>query len=165
MLNLFAATGHGNYAESSRLYLQLMLELPTSYPDIHEKYTNDGFHTIRRSDRFWGGLWSDLIIEQVMMRSLKSRGGLTRGRGVTETVRLFWIHSMHGAASVHNSMTELTNASHITSEQHIELGKSRMKRDKEDSLKLQEWLEMYDALDRKDTSNSEMFTLLVLLPE
>ena len=105
MLNLFAATGHGNYVKSSRFYLQLMLELPTSYPDIHEKFTNDGFHTIRRSDRFWGGLWSDLIIEQVMMRSLKSRGGLTRGRGVTETVRLSWIHSMHGAASVHNSMT------------------------------------------------------------
>ena len=43
MLNLFSATGHGNYAKSSRLYLQLMLELPSSYPDIHEKFTNDGF--------------------------------------------------------------------------------------------------------------------------
>ena len=93
-----------------------------------------------------------------MMRSLKSRGGLTRGRGVTETVRLTWIHSMHGAASVHNSMTELTNARHRTSEQHIELGKSRMKRDKEDYLKLQEWLEVYDPLDRKDASLRNVYT-------
>ena len=158
MLNLFSATGHWNYAKSSRLYLQLMLELPFSFPDIHEKFTNDGFHTIRRSDRFWGGLWSDVIIEQVMMHSLKSRGGLTRGRGVTETVRLTWIYSMHGAASVHNSMTELTNARHRTSEQHIELGKSGMKRDKDDSLKLQEWLEVYDPLDRKDASLRNVYT-------
>ena len=113
----------------------------------------------------WGGLWSDLIIEQVMMRSLKSRGGLTRGRGVTETVRLTWIHSMHGAASVHNSMTELTNARYTTSEQHIELGKSLMKRDKEDSLKLQEWLEVYDPLDTEKMPHSEMFTLVLLLEQ
>ena len=157
-LNLFSATGHWNYAKSSRLYLRLMLELPSSFPDIHEKFTDDGFHTIRRSDRFWGGLWSDFIIEQDMMRSLKSRGGLTCGRGVTETVRLTWIHSMHGAASVHNSMTELTNAKHRTSEQHIELGKSRMKRDKEDSLKLQEWLEVCHPLDRKDASLRNVYT-------
>ena len=33
-----------------------------------------------------------------MMRSMKSRGGLTRGRGMTYTVRLTWIHSMHACA-------------------------------------------------------------------
>ena len=31
MLNLFAATGHNNYAKSSRLYLQLMNDLPKSH--------------------------------------------------------------------------------------------------------------------------------------
>jgi len=84
MLNLFAATGHLNYA----LYLQLMRELPTDHPWLYHCFAEQGFHTVRRSNRFWAGLWTDLIIEQVMMRSIKSRGGLTRGRGVTETVRL-----------------------------------------------------------------------------
>ena len=114
----------------------MMLELSSTYPDLHVKFVEEGYHTVRRSDRFSGGLWTDLVIEQVMMRSLKSRGGLTRGRGMTESVLLSWIHSMHGCASVHNSMTELTNLQHRTSEQHVELGNSRINRDNDDSDKI-----------------------------
>ena len=29
-------------------------------------------------------IWTDLVIEQKMMRSIHSLGGLTRGRGMTE---------------------------------------------------------------------------------
>ena len=67
MLNLFAATGHINYAKSTRVYLQLMLELPKDFPWLHEMFINQGFHTVRRSSRYWAGLWTDLVIEQVMM--------------------------------------------------------------------------------------------------
>ena len=86
MLNLFAATGHTNYAKSCRLYLQLMLELPSKYPWLYQHFMAGRFHAVRRSDRFWAGLSTDLVIEQVMMRALKSRGGLTHGRGMTESV-------------------------------------------------------------------------------
>ena len=79
MINLFAATGHIHYAKSGRLFLQEMLRLKPDYPWVYTCFTNHGLLTIRRSDRFWAGLLKDLIIEQVMMRSLKSRGGLTRG--------------------------------------------------------------------------------------
>ena len=127
MLNLFAATGHIHYVKSSRLYLQLMRELPTDHPWLYHCFTEEGFHTVRRSSRHWAGLWTDLIIEQVIMRSIKSRGGLTRGRGVAETVRLQWIYSMHKCAGVHDAMTTTTNLKHRTSEQHIELGTSRSK--------------------------------------
>ena len=48
---------------------------------------------------------------------------------MTDTVRLTWIHSRHAYVDVHNSMTELTNLQYKTSEQHIELGKNRIKRD------------------------------------
>lgn len=94
MLNLFAATGHINYAKSARLYLQLMRDLPTGHPWLYDCFIEQGFHTVRRSSRYWAGLWTDHIIEQVLMRSIRSRGGLTRGRGVTESVRLQWIYSM-----------------------------------------------------------------------
>lgn len=47
MLNLFAATGHINYAKSSRLYLQLMRELKTDYPWLYHCFTEQGFHTVR----------------------------------------------------------------------------------------------------------------------
>ena len=40
---------------------------------------------MRRTERHWAGMWTDIVIEQVQIRSsLKSRGGLTRG--MTESV-------------------------------------------------------------------------------
>ncbi len=56
MLNLFAATGHINYAKSARLYLQFMWELPQDYPWLHEMFSIHGFHAVRRSTRYWAGL-------------------------------------------------------------------------------------------------------------
>ena len=83
------------------------------------------FHTIRRTDKYWAGLWTDLTIEQVLMRSIKSSGGITRGRGITESVRLTWLGSMHRRASMHDAMSSLTNVSRVSSEQHVELGAAR----------------------------------------
>ena len=73
MLNLFAAFGRINYAKSARLYLQSMNELPEKHPWLYQCFNEKGYHVVRRSVRYWGGLWSDLIIEQVLMRSIKSR--------------------------------------------------------------------------------------------
>ncbi|KAG1647735.1 hypothetical protein GQR58_030367 [Nymphon striatum] len=151
MLNLFAATGHYHYAKSARLYLQMMAELPSTYPDLHEKFTSNGYHVVRRSDRFWSGLWPDLTIEQVLMRSLKTRGGVTRGRGMSENVMLTCIHSMHTCAKVHMAMTELTGNDHKTSQQHIELGASRIKRDNDDLEKIKTWLCEHDPFDENET--------------
>ena len=55
MINLFAATGHINYAKSARIYLQLMLELPTTHSWLNEQFT-DGMLVIRKSNRFWAVL-------------------------------------------------------------------------------------------------------------
>ena len=85
MLNLFAATGHNNYAKSGRLYLQMMMELPHMHTWLYEQFSSNGFFTVRRSDRFWASQWTDLIIEQVM-RTIKGHGWLTHGRVVTESV-------------------------------------------------------------------------------
>ena len=129
MLNLFAATGHRNYATSARLYIQIMKQLPESHPWLYKKLAAQRYFMIRRSKRFWAGLWPDLVIEQELMRSLKSRGGLTRGKGFTSNVRMLWVCMMHFCSSVHNSMTSLTNHFHATSDQHQELGESRIARD------------------------------------
>ena len=85
------------------------------------------------------------------MRSIKSRGGLTRGRGVTESVRLQWIFSMHKCAEIHEAMTTTTNMKTKASEQHIELGKSRCKRDFEDLLKIHEWFDQHEPFDLKES--------------
>ena len=56
-----------------------MHKLPQSHPWLHDQFMSKGYHTVLRSDRFWSGIWTDLSIEQIMMRPIKSRGGLTCG--------------------------------------------------------------------------------------
>ena len=81
------------------------------------------------------------------MRSLKSRGGLTRGKGFTPAVRLLWVHSMHSCSLIHNAMTTATNHGHLTSLQHVELGTTRQQRDLRDLEKVKEWLDENDPFD------------------
>ena len=60
----------------------------------------------------------DLIIEQCLMRTLKTAGALTRGRGFTETQRLIWVLSMPACAEVSKSMQQLTGVKFKTREPH-----------------------------------------------
>ena len=73
-LPIFAAAGHPNYLKSAHLYLQKMHALQKDNPMVYQKFQS-GFHVIRRSSQYWAGLGSDLVIEQTLMRSLKSQGG------------------------------------------------------------------------------------------
>ena len=55
-------------------------------------------------------MYSDAVIdtgqdiEQVLMRSVKSTGGLMRGRGMDEAQRAEWILSMPACAYINNAM-------------------------------------------------------------
>ena len=89
MLPYFATAGHNLYAKAAYIYLQKMQQLQKSHPDIHANFLR-GYHVIRRSNRYWAELSTDLVIEQVLMRSIKTLGGLTRGRGMTEIQRLVY---------------------------------------------------------------------------
>ena len=140
LLNLFAATGHTHYTKSARIYLQQMKELPLKHPDIHKDFVEKCFHSIQRTDKFWSGLWSDLIIEQVMMRSIKSSGGLTRGRGFGESTRNQWIMTAHQFAAIDESMTDLTRVERTSSEQHKDMSEARRSRDVADFQTVYEWL-------------------------
>ena len=77
MLPYFAASGHNLYTKCARIYLQEMKKLQKDESPVYTAFKN-GFHVIRRSDRFWADLSSDLVIESVLMRCLKATGGLTR---------------------------------------------------------------------------------------
>ena len=81
ILPYFAAAGHTLYTKSAYMYCQQMQDLPNTHPQLNRSFL-DGLHVVRYSDCFWAGLSTDLIIEQVLMRSIKTTGGLTRGRGI-----------------------------------------------------------------------------------
>ena len=79
-LPVFAACGHFNYTKSVYLYVNEMEKLQERNVDVYRMF-KDGHFVVRRTNRNWSGLPTDLIIEQVLMRSLKTTGGLTRGTG------------------------------------------------------------------------------------
>jgi hypothetical protein len=81
LLPFMAASGHHLYTKSPRIYVQRMCKLQVEH--VYQRF-EEGFHVVRRSDRLWAGLSVDLIIEQVLMRNMKTSGGLTRRRGRSE---------------------------------------------------------------------------------
>ena len=91
MLPYLAASGHSLYAKCARIYMQTMLSLEQDYPDVHRNFVQ-GFHVARRSSRPWARLSTDLMIAQVLMISMNTSDGLTRG--MTEQQRLTWRLSM-----------------------------------------------------------------------
>ena len=127
MLPYFAAAGHTLYTKSAYIYYQQMQDLQNTHPQVNRSFLN-GLHVVQRSDRFWAGLSTDLIIEQVLMRSVKTTGGLTRGRGMSETQHLVWLMSMPACADINNSMQNLTGTNFLMSEQHKDTTKARRAR-------------------------------------
>lgn len=152
MLPLFAATGHINYAKSARLYLQLMRGLKHNYPWLYEQFAKKSYHCVRRSDKYWAGLWTDLVIEQTMMRSIKSRGGLTRGSGMTDSVRLLWVSTLHECSSIRQAMSTVTGAVQRSSEQHVDLGAARIHRDSSDLDLITVWLDQFNPFETNDNN-------------
>ena len=70
MLPFFAASDHNNYTKSVNLYIQDMYNLKTNNPTVYSKIVSGNLF-VRRSDRFWTALPIDLIIEKVLMISIK----------------------------------------------------------------------------------------------
>ena len=104
-LSIFAAAGHFNYLKSAYYYLQEMSELESRHPDVYMKFVNRR-HVVRRTNKFWAGLSSDLVIEQTLMRSLKTSGGLTHGSGMNEEQRSLWTMSMPITAAYNMAMQD-----------------------------------------------------------
>ena len=154
MIPFFHATSHNLYAKSAHLYLQNMREIKNKMNTFeYDKFANDRFFTIRRSDKFWSGIWSDMTIEQVLMKSMKSQGGLTHGRGITQTVLNKWILSMIAFIEVCNTMEQFCNVSYNTSKQHIDTSVSSILRDTVDLNKL---LEIFQTHEPFPLSNNIM---------
>lgn len=140
MMPFFHATGHFNYALSAQLYLQDMHELQGSIsPRDYRRFVGAGFFTIRRSEKYRSGIWSDMTIEQTLMRGMKTKGGLTGGRGYTDSVLAKWTKGLPVMQKVSQSMEEFVDVMSSTSEQHVDSRPSRQERDNADVAKLEKW--------------------------
>ena len=138
-LPYFASSGHYLYAKSAYLYLQSMNELKNTNPKVKDLFLN-GYHVVRRTDSCWAGLSTDLVIEQELMRSLKSSGGMTRGRGMTELQRAKYILSTPSCSKMKCALESLTKVTYKSSEQHQASRPSRINRDYTDAAKILKYL-------------------------
>lgn len=68
-----------------------------------------------------------MAIEQVLMRSMKVTGELTRGRGILPSTIASWIRSMPASTKIVEAIEEFGDVKGIASEQHMELRESRQR--------------------------------------
>lgn len=104
MMPFMAASGHNMYVKSLNIYLQKMRQLESTHPQVYKRFTEDVLQVVRRSNEYWAGLSSDLVIEQVLMQSIKTTGGLTHGRGMSETQHLVWVLSNPTTSEINTAM-------------------------------------------------------------
>jgi hypothetical protein len=80
----------------------------------------DGFHVVRRSNQWWTGLSSDLILEHTV--------GLTRGSGMTEDMRNLWTLSVPVTSEHNSAMKDFNDLTYTTSPQNAsDLEKNQIK--------------------------------------
>ena len=86
MMPDLAASGHNLRTKCMYgVYLQQMHQLHETHPEV-SRHFDQGLLVVGRSAWFWAGLSPDFVNKQVLVRSMKTSGGLTRGRrGMTET--------------------------------------------------------------------------------
>lgn len=141
-----------------------MLEMPNADAKSNDMFMKHGLHCIRCTDRYWAGLSSDLVIEQSRMRSLKSRGGLTRGRGMEESVRSVWVNTSHECAGIRMAMAAKIGLG-PTSQDRVDVSAARMKRDAADLKKIVDWSHQHNpkllTLVLTSMSCMQMFIFLV----
>ncbi len=80
------------------------------------------------------------------MRRIKTDGGLTKGKGMTEKKCLVWVLSMPVCASVNETMHRFSGVSYETSDQHKDVSAARQARD------VSETVDLIDYLNERDWS-------------
>jgi len=98
MLPYLAAGEHISYFRSAYLFLQLMNKLDKTHPAVQKSFM-EGYHAVRRSNRHWAGISTDLAIEPTLMTSSGTTCGLTPGRGMAVSQRAEWVLSVPSMCS------------------------------------------------------------------
>ncbi|KAG8240080.1 hypothetical protein J437_LFUL019652 [Ladona fulva] len=120
--------GHYFYAKSAHLHLQDMMDLQQWMDPTEFEIFMKGAFTIHQSSKFWSGLWSDLTIEQTLMKSMKSCGRLTHGQGISSSVLARWTVGMVYMLNICKEVEFFCNISSSMGE-HIDTTGSQIIRD------------------------------------
>lgn len=122
-------------------------------PDKYLKFAENGLFTIRRTNKPWSGIWSDMTIEQTAMRFFGTgKEGTQHGRTMTDSIVSRFILGMSYAFEVLDQLERLTNYRSTSSDQHVELTSSRQQKDKEDIEVFKCWLDDHGIFEHQPVS-------------
>ena len=86
-----------------------------------------------------------MTIEQMLMRTMKTSGEQTRGRGFSRKSLAMWIGSMLSCIEVRQAIEQYCDVRTVTSEQHVVMRDSRQSRDADGDKKLVSWLNFHSS--------------------
>src|SRR5438132_10437450 len=90
---------------------------------------------------------TDICIEQTLRRSLKTTGGLTHGRGITEHSLLSLISTAPASIAVNEALKLYFEVKNHSAEQHVDMRQSRQIRDAKDRQTFLKWLQMHSPFE------------------
>lgn len=159
MLLLFHATEHNAYAKCGHMYLQDSQKLEEKM-SLHEfqMYATNGFFTIRRTDKAYSSVWSDMIIETTLNRFFGT--DLRHGRSVTPSVVTRYLAAMPSTFTIMESLENYCIVRSESSKQHVDLNRSRSVKDLVDIKKFVYWLNKNKPFTKKSL---EIHLLIVIL--
>ena len=87
-----------DYTKKARLYVQMMKTYEAGSAAemaVISIFKENRNHVVRYSSNEWSGVWSDLTIEQTLMRNSKSEGGISGGRfRNAESTQRVWVQAL-----------------------------------------------------------------------
>lgn len=95
---------------------------------------------VRQTNRYWEDLSTVLAIEQVLMRSIKTCGCLTRSRGMTEIQITVLLLSTPACAEINRGLQEFKRISYSSRDQHVESKETSLSSDHKDIMLLLQFL-------------------------
>ncbi|KAJ8951532.1 hypothetical protein NQ314_007663 [Rhamnusium bicolor] len=85
-------------------------------PEDYRKMSQKDCHVVRRNNKLWSGTPLDMIIEQELMRHMKTSGGLTHGREITDSTLSRWITGMPHCLKVTEALESFSGVITVASE-------------------------------------------------
>ena len=145
MIPVYHAAGQLAYSKATRLYLQQMNNIHNILSEEdYIKFTQNGCFTVRRKDRYFSGNFTDLTVEQDLMKEFKVAGGMTRG--ITDSTLAKFFYSLPFIIPISKALKAFCGVHTSTSDQHRDLSTGNMKRDCEDYKTFLSWLESHSPL-------------------
>ena len=96
-----------------------------------KNFIENGYCTARRAANFWSGLFSDMVIEQDLMRILKTEDSMIV-RNITESTLARWILAIPYTNDICKEIEKFCGIHFSTTEQHVDATDARIKRDNAD---------------------------------